>query len=351
MTDTAGKNGGEPAPRPGAIQVATIGEVAAAAGVSSATVSRYMRGERVRKAEAVAEAVARLNYRPNAVARGLRMRTTEAVAVVAHDITNPYAAALVRGVQSVAAPRFFSVYVAAEADDVEAAIFGVGTRVDGIICAAATDSSHIEALKATGRPTVLVEFEPADHEHDFDVVVLDNVNGSRRAIDELIRLGHRHIGVIAGPDSISVGRDRLQGPREAAAQAAAEVELLVEHSDFSFDGGYQATARLLGRGAAPTAIFAPNNLTALGTLHCIHDLGIPMPDNLSFIGFDPLASHELFTPPPSTVERPESEQGVLAMRLLESRMRGRGPLTPRRIVLETTLKLRASCGPPPPARR
>jgi LacI family transcriptional regulator len=351
MSERADKDGERLAPGTAGTPNTTIDEVARAAGVSSTTVSRYMRGERVRRAEAVAAAVARLNYRPNAAARGLRMRTTEAVAVVAHDITNPYVAALVRGVQSVASPQFFSLFVTAGPDELEAAIFSIGTRVDGIICAAATESAHVEALKATGRPTVLVEFEPADHEHDLDVVVLDNVAGSRRAVEELIGLGHRRIGVIAGPDAISVGRDRLQGAEDAAQRALADVELLVARSDFGFDGGYQATARLLGRGAAPTAIFAPNNLTALGSLHCIHDLGIPVPDSLSFIGFDPLASHELFTPPPTTVDRPESEQGALAMRLLESRMRGRGPATARRIVLETTLTLRASCGPPPPARR
>ena len=346
-----GKTGGDGVPRPGAFPVATIDEVAREAGVSTTTVSRHMRGEQVRKADAVAAAIARLNYRPNTAARGLRMRTTEAIAVVVHDITNPYSAALVRGVQSVAAPQSFSLYVAAGAEDLETAISGIGSRVDGIICASATESSHIEALKATGRPTVLVEFEPAGHEHDLDVVVLDNVTGARRAVEELIRLGHRRIGVIAGPDTISVGRERLEGAQEAAEQAPEDIELWIERSDFGFEGGYQATARLLGRGEAPTAIFAPNNLTALGSLHCIHDLGIPVPESLSFIGFDPLASHELFTPPPTTVERPESEQGTLAMRLLESRMRGRGSPTPRRIVLETTLKLRSSCGPPRELRR
>jgi LacI family transcriptional regulator len=333
------------APRSGT--VATIDEVAREAGVSPTTVSRHMRGEPVRKADAVAAAIARLNYRPNTTARGLRRRTTEAIAVVVHDITNPYSAALVRGVQSVASPQLFSLYVVAGAEDFEAQVAGIGPRVDGIVCAAATDASHLAALEATGRPTVLVEFEPAGHEHDFDVVVLDNVTGSRLAVDELISLGHRRIGVIAGPDTTSVGRERLQGPQDAAEQAPEDVELWIERSDFSFDGGYQATARLLGRGEAPTAIFAPNNLTALGSLHCVHDLGIPVPESLSFVGFDPLASHELFTPPPTTVERPEREQGTLAMRLLESRMRGRGSPTPRRIVLETTLKRRSSCGPPP----
>lgn len=288
---------------------------------------------------------------PDATAIRPRTRTAEAIGIVVHDITNPYAAALVRGVQSVETTEPFSLFVATGAKDLEAEIAALGVRADGIICAAATQQSHIEAIEATGLPAVLVEFEPVEGAHGLDAVVLDNVAGARSAVDELIRLGHRRLGIIAGPGSSSVGHGRLKGAQDAAEQAPDPVELLVEPSSFTFDGGYQATARLLGRGEAPTAIFAPNNLTALGSLHCIHDLGIPIPDSLSFIGFDPLASYELFMPPPSTVERPEGEQGALAMGLLGSRLRGTAPATPRRIVLETTLQLRASCAPPPPARR
>jgi DNA-binding LacI/PurR family transcriptional regulator len=270
--------------------------------------------------------------------------------VVVHDITNPYVAALVRGVQGAAKRRWVSLYLAGGSTDVGTAVANLGARVDGIICAATTEGSPVlEALRLTRKPTVIVEFEPTDMPHEFDVVVLDNAGGARAAVAHLIELGHRRIGVIAGPDTISVGRERLLGARQAAEQAGGDVELVVEPSAFDFDGGYQATARLLGGRQGPTAVFAPNNLTAMGSLHLLHDLGVRVPDDLSFIGFDPLPSSELFVPPPSFVDRPESEQGALAMRLLDSRIDGRGPADPRRIVLDAKLVDRGTTAPPPRA--
>lgn len=327
---------------------ATIAHVAEKAGVSTATVSRYLRGHRVRRAEHIAAVIEQLSYRPSAAARGLRMRMTQAVGVIVHDITNPYAAAVVRGIQSVANPQSYSLYLASGHDNIRQAIDDVAGRVDGIICAAATEHSEaIQTLAETRKPTVLLEFEPHEQPHLFDAIVITNEAGAREATEYLIGLGHRRIASIAGPQTTSPGQERLVGFEKAMRAANLPVSPdLVEFSDFAFQGGYQATARLMGRGHAPTAIFAHNNLTALGSLQCLHDIGVKIPDEVSFVGFDPLDACELFDPPPTTVERPRSEQGVLAMRLLRSRMEGGSSPSPRRIVLETTLAVRHSCAPP-----
>ena len=325
-------------------------QVAEESGVSVATVSRYLHGHAVRRADEIQKAIERLKYRPNAMARGLRSQTTQAVGVVVHDITNPFSAAVVSGVQSVAGPGQYSLYLAGGGDrDMEAMIADVALRVDGIIFAAATEGSHaIEALEEAGKPTVLLEFEPSDQTHEFDTVKLDNVGGARAAIDHLLGLGHTRIGIVAGPDSISVGRERLAGALQALERAGIDPDSVpVETSDFTAGGGYQATARLMGRAVAPTAIFTPNNTTSLGCLQCLHDLAVGVPENVSFVGFDPLPACDLLNPPPTTVDRPEAEQGVLAMRMLESRMAGRGMRTPRHVVLETRLSVRGSSAPPP----
>ncbi|MBS1676702.1 MAG: LacI family DNA-binding transcriptional regulator [Actinobacteria bacterium] len=330
---------------------ATMADVAALAEVSPATVSRYLQGKRVRDAERVAAAVEQLQYRPNQAARGLRSRTTGAVAVVVRDIGNPYAASLVAGIQSVAGDLGFPLYLAGGVDHLDEIVDNISPRVDAIVCAATLDRAVLDALRRARKPTVLVEFEPAGEEHEFDVVVVDNAAGAEAAVGALIDLGHRSIGVVAGPDGVSVARERLEGAEAAVEKAREGVTLAVERTDFSFAGGRVATGRLLDREEPPTAIFACNNLTAIGTLQCIQDRRIPVPEQLSFIGFDPFAHPDLVCPaPPSTVDRPEEAQGALAMRLLEGRMSGRGAARPRRIVLETTLVLRGSTGAPPDRR-
>jgi DNA-binding LacI/PurR family transcriptional regulator len=300
----------------------------------------------VRKGEAIAEAVEALGYRPNAAARGLRSRVTHAIAVVLHDITNPYLAEVVRGVQSVAVEH---LYLAEGKHAPEEAVLELSSRVDGFICASVTDESDVlTALKECGRPAVLLEFEPRDPDHGLDTVVVDDEGGARQAIEYLLTLGHTRIGIVAGPSTTSPGRDRLRGAQLALETAGLELEdRYLEVSDFSWEGGYQATARLMGRAPAPTGIFVVNNLMSLGCLQCLHDLGTRIPEDISFIGFDPLVSCELFKPPPTTIDRPQSEQGALAMRLLQSRMAGRVSERARRIVMETHLAVRQSCGPPP----
>ncbi len=333
---------------PGRQGVPTIADVAEEAGVSVSTVSRYLRGFSVRRPEEVSAAIERLDFRPNAAARGLRLKSMEAIAVVVHDITNPFASALVQGVQSIADTQRFSLYLVAGGDDIEASLFDIGARVDGIICATATEGSGVvEALARLAKPVVLVEFEPSDHQHGFDVVVIDNEKGAEKAVSCLVELGHRQIGVIAGPDWISVGRERLAGAHAAAA-ASPDVNLIVESSDFTDEGGYRATARLVGRPARarPTAIFAPNNLTALGSLRCLRDLEIEVPKEISFIGFDPLPTSDLMNPSPTTVDRPETEVGAIAMQLLEKRMKGKAEPDASRVILGSKLEMRGSCASP-----
>jgi DNA-binding LacI/PurR family transcriptional regulator len=330
----------------------TIIDVAAAANVSKSTVSRYLSGERVRNGDRIAAAVEALRYRPNMEARGLRSGARRAIAAVVHDITNPYNAAVVQGVEAIVAEHGYKLYLAEGRRAPDEVIRDMSMSVDGIICSAATDEAEVmAALRDSGRPAVLLEFEPRERDHGFDTVVVDGETGARHAIEYLIGLGHRDIGILAGPSTLSPGRERVRGVQLAFEAAGIPPEdAAIEVSDFSWQGGYDATATLMGRASTPTAIFASNNLMSLGCLHCLRDLGVRVPADVSFVGFDPLDSCELFDPPPTTVERPQREQGALAMRLLESRIAGRVTGAPRRIVLETRLAVRDSCARPGSSR-
>lgn len=332
-----------------------MSDVAKLADVSVSTVSRFLRGERVREGDRIAKVVEELGYRPNAAARNLRSQRSHAIAVVQHDITNPYLAGVVRGVNSVAFENQYSIYLAegmiAEEEGMsgpEEAILDLSSRVDGFICASLTDGDHtLEALQACGRPVVLLEFEPRDPNHGFDVVVVDDESAARQATEYLLGLGHTEIAVIAGPETTSPGRNRLHGIELALGAAGLQLRpQYLEVGDFTWDGGYQAAARLMANSPPPTAIFASNNLMALGALHCLKDLGTRIPDDVSFISFDPLVSGDLFNPPPTTVDRPQVEQGALAMRLLDNRIMGKAEGPPRRMVLSAQLVVRESCAAP-----
>ncbi len=319
-------------------------DVARVADVSISTVSRYVRGLPVRRAEEISLAIEQLNYRPNAIARGLRSRQTHAIGVVVTDITNPYLASVVRGIQSVGGATLYNLYLVEGNEALSQTIGDLGSRVDGIICEAASGADVVEALRATGQPTVLLEFEPVDHVHPFDAVMVDNYGGARRAGEYLLQLGHERIGMIGGPLTTSPGRERYDGFMSALEDAGVELApSYVELGEFSADAGYQAASRLLGREQPATALFAVNNLTAIGALTYMHDAGLDVPRDVSFVGFDPIDHWQLMSPSPTTVERPSSEQGAIAMRLLLDRITGSGPDKPRRIVLNTHLALRDSC--------
>ena len=321
--------------------------------VSISTVSRFLQGEAVREPAKISDAVEQLGYRPNHAARNLRLQRTHAIAVVQHDITNPYVADVVRGVNSVASEHGYSIYLVEGMTAPEEALLDLASRVDGIICGALTDEDDVlGALRECGKPAVLLEFEPRTPGHGFDVVVVEEEQPAREAIEYLLGLGHTRIGVIAGPETTSPGRNRLAGARSALDAAGLELPpRYLEIADFTFRGGYHAAARMMAGARAPTAIFVCNNLMSLGCLTCFYDLGVRTPEDISFVGFDPLLSWQLFRSLPTTVDRPQMDQGALAMRLLQNRISGHATGPSRRIVLEAELVIRESSGPVPIAAR
>lgn len=321
-----------------------LDDVARLAGVSISTVSRYVRGLPVRRPEQIAAAIEELNYWPNAMARGLRSRVKQAIGMIVDDIANPYHASVVRGIQSASGASSYKFYLVTASDGLPDAIADLGSRIDGIICAAPPDRDVVEALRSTGQPTVLLEFEPIGHPHPFDAVVVDNFGGARLAGDYLLQLGHERIGIIGGLLATSPGRERYDGFVSALTDAGRELDpAYVEFGDFGHESGYRAAARLLARARPATAIFAANNMMALGALKYVHDTGIRMPGDLSFVGFDPIDWSDLMSPPPTTIERPTDEQGAVAMRVLLDRIMGNGPEANVRIVLDTHLAVRGSC--------
>ena len=217
----------------------------------------------------------------------------------------------------------------------------VEKQVDGIILVGVLPDEQLESIfRDEGVPSVVVERD-ASHA-GLDCVLADNGMGGRLAAEHLLRLGHRRIGCITGSGEIPTFSQRREGFREALANAHAPLDagLSVEGS-VRLHGGARATRQLLSLDEPPTAIFANNDLMALGAIHAAGEMGVGVPGGLSVVGFDDVRIASLANPSLTTIAQPKSEMAVGATEMLLERIQNPG-LPPRRLVLPTHLVERAS---------
>ena len=328
----------------------TISDVADKAGVSVSTVSRHLRGDRVRAADRIDRAIFRLRYRPSPAAQSLKSGKTGAVALVVPDVANPFFAAVVRGAESITAQGGHTIFLANtdESDERETEVIeDLLSRVDGMLLAPASENNpNPRRLANAGLPTVLVDRE-VPSTGCFDAVLIDNFGGARAAVEHLRSCGHERIATVAGSMESTPGRLRLEGYRAVMAEQGVEPPPeFVQLGGFMEHGGYQGMMRLLALPDPPTAVFVANNLMTIGALRAIKHIGVRIPDDLSIIGFDDHPFSEIIDPPLTVIDRPMEQQGALAMRMLLSRMDDGAPRTAKRVVLDTRLIERESCGPP-----
>ena len=301
-------------------------------------------------AERIDRAIAHLRYRPSPAAQSLKSGKTGAIALVVPDVANPFFAAVVRGAESITAQGGHTIFLANtdENDDREAEVVeDLLTRVDGMLLAPASENNPTpQRLADAGVPTVLIDRE-APSTSGFDAVLVDNYGGARSAVEHLVANGHDRIATIAGSVDSTPGRLRLEGYRATlAAEAIEPPPDFVQLGGFMEHGGYQSMMRLLALPDPPTAVFVANNLMTIGALRAVKDIGVRIPDDLSVIGFDDHPFSEILDPPLTVIDRPMEQQGALAMRMLLSRMDEASVRMPRRVVLDTSLIERGSCGPP-----
>ena len=329
--------------------------MAARAGVSFTTVSHVLNGTR-RVSEAarqrVESAVAEMGYAPSAVARALKMSETHILGVIVPNITNPFFAELTRGIEDRCRNTDYSVFLCNTDDDPAHQARYLQRlferRVDGLLLAAAAGdaSALVSRLAASRVPTVVVDRDIPGLAADR--VRVDHQAGAARAVEHLLQLGHRRIACLGGPPEFAVSRARVAGWRQALAQAGVQSEpLWLLEGEFSAAGGHAMTRQLLesGRhGAAVTAVFASNDLQAIGALRAAAELGVTVPRDLSVIGFDGIELGSYVYPALTTVAHPIRDLGDMAASVLIERLLG-GPSRERDVVLQPELCLRESTGP------
>lgn len=342
------------APRPAAAirqnGAATIKDVAAAAQVSTATVSRVLAGpDRVGKEvrERVLAAVRKLDYHPNRLARDLRAGLRKVIGVIIPDLQNPFFPDVVRGVEAVLYNAGYTLVLGhsdglAEREQAHLSILRGEGAAGVILIPDNSDKADYAALRSWDIPVVAVDRVPTGLR--VDLVCTNNREGISEAVSHLLAHGYNEIAFINGPEGLSVTRERLAGYQEALRAAGIPArESLIIHSDFRQAGGYAAMRRLLELAKHPRAVVVANNLMALGALQAIHEKGVRIPDQVAVIGFDDMPWATSLRPPLTAVAQPAEELGHTAAELLLERL-GDPERVPRQVVLATRLMVRASCG-------
>lgn len=334
--------------------MATIRDVAKRAGVSTATVSATVNGTAfVSRAlrERVLEAVHELSYAPDAIARSLKQGRTHLVGLVVADITNPFFTELTQVIEAAAQAEGYSVLLCDTNQDLrrerEYLQLMRTYRVGGLVLA---PTGHPNDYDAAGMldlrmPVVLVDRElPA---LPFDSVALDNVLAARTATDHILELGHRRIGMIAGPEHLSAAHERREGYRAALRQHGIRYdEHLVRDGRFREEDAYEACHEILSRKDRPTALFVANNHMLIGVMRALADLGLRCPRDVSLVSIDDFRWADAFTPRLTTVSQPIPEIGRAALRLLLDRLAGTAPSEPAHLVMQPALCIRDSCTAP-----
>jgi LacI family transcriptional regulator len=336
----------------------TIRDVAARSGVSPMTVSRVVNGsERVRPetTQRVKEAISALGYVPNNLARNLTRQKTSALALIVPDFADPFFTLILRGAEDVARRAGYRVILCNSDGDLEREDAYledmVAHRVEGLLIAPVSNQSRRNLRRLGPYPPPFVLVDRSIPGIESDLVQGDSVGGARVLVDHLLGLGHRRIAHITESQEVSTARDRLQGYTEALAAADIAVD-----SDFvevapaaNAGGGYEAAQRLLDRNPRPSAIFAVNNLTAVGAVMAIRERGLEIPRDMAVVCFDDIELAALLCPFLTVMAQPAETFGTLAVQLLLDRIAGRAGDRRRRVVLPADLIVRESCGAMPPA--
>jgi LacI family transcriptional regulator len=334
----------------------TLKELSQLAGAHPSTVARVLQNDpRQRVGDELRARIVQLareyGYRPNSVARSLRTKRSAALGALIPDIANPFFGAILRGMEDAAAESDYAVIITNTDDMQEREANGLAMlrdrQVDGLLLATARRNDPAVAQLAAER----VPFALINRHTDPltpNAVVPDDYHGATEAVEYLFQLGHRRIAHIAGSDAMSTGYLRRQAYYDTLARlgAVADPRLLVE-GNFREVGGYTAMRELLALDTRerPTAVFAVNDLAALGALHAITEAGLSAPRDVSVVGFNDLLHATYITPQLTTMRVPDREMGTRAVqRLLAMILDDCWPEAP--LLLRPTLVIRESSAPP-----
>lgn len=328
----------------------TIRHVARYAKVSVASVSRALNGtgglsEATR--QRILDAARKLRYAPNGAARSLITRRTNTVGVLLPDMYGEFFSELIRGIDLAARARGLHLLVSSSHGDATGAALALRAmhgRVDGLLVMSPhADAEFLDANLPREVPVVLMNHPAAGARASVSV---DNYGGAVAMARHLIGRGHRRIAMISGPPGNTEADERLRGYRDALAKWLPSSEPVVLPGDFSEESGWKAGHAALALNPRPTAIFAANDMMAIGCIAAMAQAGVVVPRDMALAGYDDIPIARYITPPLTSVRVHITDIGRLALERLALGMEDAEQLQPTDQVLPTELVVRRSCGGP-----
>lgn len=328
----------------------TLKDIAREAGVSATTVSRALNNKQdinsVTK-EKILKIAKELGYTPNAVARGLKIQQTRTIGVAIADISDPFFAPIVKGIEKTARENGYHLILCDTDEDYETEKEALQTliekRVDGLLVTPSqTNYEDIVQLKRQHIPFVLLGRHFNFQLLEADYVATDDIEGAFSAATYLIRKGHRRILFINGPDYVSSAKERLAGYKRALLEAGVEIdESLIRAGGLKMEDGYRIMREVLRDPLQFTAVLAYSDFVALGVIKALNEAHLRIPQDVAVIGYDDIDVAAFLEVPLTTVKIPKHELGAEGFKLLKKRMEEKGSF-PQRVILPTELIIRKS---------
>jgi len=330
----------------------SIKEIAKQAGVSTATVSRVLNGSdkvHLKTVERVLKVVDKMDYRPNHVARRMRVKPTDSLVfgLIITDMGNPFFSNVAKGVEEVAYKNKFVIMICNTNEDSEKEKLFLNSmlseKVSGVIIVPTADNnSFFKKVVNNNFPLVTIDRKIKDL--SVDTVSIDNKEGGYLATSHLIDSGHKRIGIVKGIKGLNNSEDRFNGYKKALEEAGIPIsDELITYGDFVEPGGRKAMEKLLSLNQPPSAVFSTNNLMTLGCIKEIYSRRISIPDDIALVGFDDSTWAEALIPPLTTIRQPGYEIGVNAAELLINRLHN-PDASFKNVVLNPQIVVRESCG-------
>lgn len=320
---------------------ATIKDIANRTGLGLATISSYLNGGNVREKnrEKIEAAIKELNFEVNEVARGLKTNRTYTIGVVIPELNNIFCTEIITGMEDILRKKGYATIVCDCRTDRklerEAVEFLYRKRVDGIInMPVDSTGSHLKQFATAKKPIVIIDRKLP--QIACDSILVDNRDAAKKAVDILIQNGHRHIGLITGPEDIYTAKERYYGYEAALSEAGitADPELVV-HSDYTIRGAVAGVEQLLDAHPEVTALFAVNYEMTMGTMIVLNERGISIPEEMSVIGFDNREFARALHPTLTIITQPTEAIAAQVAETILNRLENGEQIMPKETYLKT----------------
>lgn len=327
----------------------TIKDIAKEADVSITTVSRVLNNKpdvSIDTRKKIEQVIEKLGYNPNTIARGLVTKKTYTIGLIIPDISNPFFPEVAHGIESKAKELGYSVIFYNTNNDKKAEKHAIellkGKRVDGIILSLSLENNkELHKLAAENFPVVELDRKVPDS--SFPTVTINNEDSAFQATEHLIKLGHIRLAHITGDLGTQTGLDRLSGFQKALSKYGLKIEdRWLQEGNYSFESGYTGMKNLFKLEEVPTAVFAANDLMAIGAYQAVFERGLNIPDDISIIGLDDIEMSSIVRPGLTTMRFPKHKLGQKAAEILIKEIEDQDMNKQNDIILRTRLILRGS---------